>query len=152
MTAKDELTKILGAKLREFGYRKNQKAGWKQDFDEGYRLISIQMSQFNEATDISFTFNVGVLFPKVEDVFCRVWNKKPSKTLDVTMGTPYERIGWVIAGCQNSYRDIWWSINSGTDIDELGTEISLLLADKCVPVLSELDRMRLTSDLSLIHI
>ena len=113
--------------------------GWKKD-GQNFRLffdgtpiskgviINFQKSQWNDASDLRFTINVGkkyahssdVIDPKFKEYECDLYSRKRPQGL-----------------CPKYKSDQWWSLTSATDCEQLKNEIKQYLADYAIPWLLE---------------
>lgn len=113
--------------------------GWRKDgqnfrlFFEGTPIskgviINFQKSQWNDASCLRFTINVGkkyahfpdVIDPKFKEYQCDLYARKRPQSL-----------------CPKYKSDQWWSLTSDTDCEQLKNEIKQYLTDYAIPWLIE---------------
>ena len=128
----------LAPQLKAAGFKKTGLV-WNRRCDSLVHVIQIQLSQWNDADEISFTINVGVLVPRVMQI---VRGEEPPKTVRETNCYPRFRIGSlpnVGAG-----RDIWWELHEPDDVDRVGPEIAKEVVSKCLPALESCSSIEAT--------
>lgn len=112
----DELIKIhLKPYLRERNFRNKSSTFFRQNNDL-IEVISPQKDKYNNESKGSFTINLGVYWPKAQEILGRICATFPPKEYDCTLR---ERLGTLFSAGQN----FWWNIVPDSDIQRVGAEV-----------------------------
>lgn len=125
-----QLLREVASELRRHGFTRNGQRFYLQD-DGNWGLISFQKSTRSTPLKLMFTVNLGVASARLLRFFpparFRVAEGK-AKPLDPECHWR-QRLGYVLPEKQ----DEWWSMTSGTDLDQLAGEIQGYLINLAVP-------------------
>jgi len=114
----DEVTSgELAARLKEHGFRKKARTFHRRT-DESTCIVNVQASVSNAGSAGSFTLNLGVYFPGIEEPLTGGAPCDPPREYDCTLRP---RLGGLMA---DSKGDRWWSINAGTELAALSREVA----------------------------
>lgn len=107
------------------GSRRRAPHFWRET-DGIYQSVNVQASQWGTGDDGQFTINPGVSSPVLYTSFTgREFPKNPS----TGFWPIYNRIG----GLMPSRCDLWWKVESHTDVVALGLEVATALRDFALP-------------------
>lgn len=135
--ALDSLIKVtMTPLLKKVGFKKKGRC-WNKQVGDLVHVIQLQVSRYNTADDGSFTLNIGVFHSQV---FSIIWDKYPPRHVPIENCIFSVRVGFIDAAQQNSndVYDIWWSIDSKTNMEALLEEIDVSISEKILPFLSRL--------------
>lgn len=111
--------------LNEMGFRKQGHTFWR-DTGDVVDVITLQKSQWNDASSASFTVNLGLYWKRIQELLARTAAKMPPREYDCTV---YERIGALIGNGS----DHWWHVKPTTDPSKIGSEVNEVLTSRGVP-------------------
>lgn len=111
---------------------------WNRRGPELTHVLDIQLDDFSSSRGLSFTVNLGVF---VEQAWRVVWGRPVPKTVKEVDCFPRLRIGKLV-GPGPLHKDLWWNIVPETDADATGSELKVILADKAIPLLNQLDSIQ----------
>ena len=100
----------LAARLKEHGYRKKGRTFHRRG-DDGTCIVHVQASQSNLGGGGSFTINLGVYFPGIEEPLSGGAPSDPPREVDCTLR---QRLGGLMPDIRG---DHWWSVTSSSDAD-----------------------------------
>jgi len=113
----DELFKAhLKPALKEFGFKSKSSTFFRQN-GELVEIISLQKSQSNDANESRFAINLGVYWPKAQEILGGTCETPPPKEYDCTLR---QRLGPLF----DDGRDYWWSIKPNSDIQAIGVDVA----------------------------
>mgnify|MGYP001470858242 CR=1 FL=1 len=110
--------------LKEFGFKKRGN-NFLIDRENNIGIINFQKSQNSNSSCTIFTINLGVYCTAL-----KVLDPMEIKSKPMISDCHWKiRIGFL----SHHMRDYWWKVDESTSLNDLGTEIALLLKDKAVP-------------------
>jgi hypothetical protein len=115
---------MIAPELGERGFRKRRNGFFRQA-NSGWTLIDFQASQFGTRDDVSFTINLGVSFPELQQAD----EGSPS------LGRAHirQRIGAVL----DRRQDVWWDLHPTSDHAAIFAEVKEALGRAAIPWLEE---------------
>ena len=111
------LKDFLNPILKPLGFTKRKNVYVREDRELSW-VIHIQRSDWNSATEASFTLNGGVYVPGVASTYV---NKQERKSLNLADCVVYARIGML----SESRLDCWWNLRINDDVASVETEIGM---------------------------
>lgn len=115
----------LGPWLRQRGFRKRRHRFVRSEAS-GWQVMDFQASQWGNRDDVRFTINLWVGVTELADA-------------DADSHVQ-QRVGALIADGE----DHWWSVDAGTDVQQLAIELRAVMEERALPWLRErgsLDRL-----------
>ena len=115
----------LAQELRSAGFKKLVRT-WRRSVGELTQVTNLQASWTNHGDAGTFTLNLGVYFPEAVRLFA-LWpvKEKPGESDCIVS----ERIGFLMP----RGTDVWWEVNSGTNVELLGHELALTWRTHALP-------------------
>jgi hypothetical protein len=104
----------VGSSLKNYDYKKGNSTFYKQKVGN-WGVINFQKGTKSDAENILFTINLGIASSRLLHFFSISYTNKSPSIWDCHWR---KRLGNLIIG-----KDIWWSINSTTLVDDLSEEI-----------------------------
>ena len=127
----DEIIKIgIAPLLKGHGFKKKAR-NFYRSFDDRVDIINVQASRYNEGTKGEFTINLGVYFPAIAEITEAIPVKGIPKEYNCTVR---KRIGGVL----DDRQDIWWSVDTATNLEEVAFELATKVENFCLPWLEEM--------------
>jgi hypothetical protein len=105
----------LGARLKAHGYRKKGRTFHRRS-DESVCVVNVQASQSNVGSTGTFTINLGVYFPGIEEPLTGGAPSDPPREYDCTLR---QRLGGLMP---ETGGDRWWSV--GADVGAVSEDVS----------------------------
>ena len=96
---------------------------------EGWGVINFQKSAFGSRHETHFTVNLGVSL----DRLASIRDVDPARKPPFPFCNWQERIGFLL----DSPRDTWWTIDGGTNLGDLTSEVLPLVLERALPTVSE---------------
>lgn len=111
---------VVGPELRSRGFRRRRNT-FSRATSGGWMLIDFQASQFGTLGDVSFTINLGLSFAELQAA-----DEGPP-----SLGRAHirQRIGRLLDGG----RDVWWSLDSGSDFTAVAAEVNNAVIQAAIP-------------------
>jgi hypothetical protein len=114
----DAITRgALTARLKEHGYRKKGRT-FHRHGDDATCVVNVQASLSNVGSTGSFTINLGVYFPGIEEPLTGGAPSDPPREVDCTLR---RRLGGLMPDTRGDY---WWSVSSTSDLDAISREVA----------------------------
>jgi hypothetical protein len=107
----------LAARLKDHGYRKKGRT-FHGRTDEATCVVNVQASLSNAGEAGSFTVNLGVYFPGIEEPLTGGSSSDPPRESDCTLR---QRLGGLMPG---SGGDRWWTVAEGSDLSAISHDIA----------------------------
>jgi hypothetical protein len=112
----DELLKVhLKPAIIKLGFNSKSQIFFRRNH-ELIEIISLQKNKWNDSDRASFTINLGVYWPKVEEIFGNQYRTFPPKEYECTLR---QRLGSLF----NDGNDFWWDVTFGSKIELVGLEV-----------------------------
>jgi len=111
---------------------------WNRQNGKIIHVIELQKSRWNTKDRYDFTLNIGIWLKPLWEI---LWNKPAPSFVHSENCFPEYRVGEVLEW-DNSAKDLWWTLNPGTDVENLGVEIKNILQEKCLPFLNKCNSMQ----------
>jgi len=122
----DEMVKThLKPALHEFGFKSRSSTFFRQN-GELVEIVSPQKSKWNNSTGAKFTINLGVYWPKVQEILGRASQSFPPKEYECTLR---QRLGPLFA----DQRDYWWTVLPDSNIRTIGEDVTEKLRSFAMP-------------------
>jgi hypothetical protein len=135
------LSTIVTPSLKKMGFTKTQHAFY-YSYEGNWGIIDFQKSRQSNSTETIFTINVGVASNRILTFLSKMdANKKP----DIWDTQWRVRLGHLLP----ENHDIWWTIDQGTNIGELGQYILDNILNYALPVIHKFIRDEALRDLWL---
>jgi hypothetical protein len=125
----DELVKAqLKPSLKELGFKSKSSTFFRHN-GELVEIISSQKSKWNAADGAQFTINLGVYWPKVQEILGRPAISFPPKEYNCTIR---QRLGPLF----DDDKDFWWSVSPDSDIHQIGSDVVEKISSHALPWLA----------------
>jgi hypothetical protein len=93
---------------------------------EVIEVVTVQKSQWNDASSASFTLNLGLYWKRVQELLGRTISAPPPREYNCTIR---ERIGPLFS----AGRDHWWEVTPETDVAAIGVDVVAKLVEHGLP-------------------
>ena len=114
----DEVTSgALAARLKDHGYRKKGRTFHRRT-DEATCVVNVQASVSNAGHEGSFTVNLGVYFPGIEEPLRGGSSSDPPRESECTLR---QRLGGLMPG---SGGDRWWTVAKVSDLSAISDAVA----------------------------
>lgn len=113
--------------LKTQGFRKQGRT-FARRIDDLYQVVTLQASQWNTPSSVSFTADLGLTWP----YFHEMWTGAP---FPPNPGSAAQILAWRLGKCMTVSADHWWEVTPESNIDVLSTEIVTLLTEQGLPFL-----------------
>ncbi|HCG5914161.1 TPA: DUF4304 domain-containing protein [Vibrio parahaemolyticus] len=116
--------------LKHSGFKKKGRNFYKE-CDNRIEVINVQASQWNNGQAGSFTLNIGVYYPDIAKLAEAPKLVGLPKEYECTLSA---RIGHLTS----EKRDIWWEIDSQSELSIIGADVVAKVRQYCLPWLDEM--------------
>jgi len=106
----------VAQELKAAGFKKEDRT-WRRPAALGTQVLNIQANKWNEASDGSFTINLGVYFPAAVTLHGR--GEPTARPFEYDCFVR-ERIGFL----RPEGSDFWWTIGASTNLELLGQQVA----------------------------
>jgi hypothetical protein len=107
----------LAARLKDHGYRKKGRTFHRRTVDATC-VVNVQASVSNAGEAGSFTVNLGVYFPGIEEPLTGGTSSDPPREYECTLR---QRLGGLMPG---SGGDRWWTVTEGSDLSAISHDVA----------------------------
>lgn len=116
--------------LKKLGFKKKGRNFYKE-YDNRIEVINVQASQWNSGQSGRFTLNIGVYYPEIAKLAEAPSITGLPKEYNCTL---HERIGFLTS----EQRDIWWEVDSHSELSIVGADVANKVRQYCLPWLDKM--------------
>lgn len=121
----DDIIKVsINPLLKELGFKKSSRNFYKEVGNFGL-CFNIQSSIYNDENEVRFTFNTGIVFPDIYELFYDLKLSKFPKEYDCIQR---RRIGSLM-----NTSDYWYIIKKDTNLTNVHEEVKLHMEEYVIP-------------------
>lgn len=125
----------ITADLKSLGFRRSGLT-WMRMRGGVAHVIDFQRSRFSDPGSLKFTINIGVA---LNDIWRVYYGKDLGGAIHEADCFPRFRIGEVLGGFREDFRDVWWTLIENDGSEGPAAEVRSALLEKCLPILDRLN-------------